>query len=210
MKRSALDTGETPAAKRARGSGDGVTPLTCGGRTHGRVTLDVGGTRFVSSYSTLAGSSSYFEALLARWDENADESIFIDADADAVKVLLSYMRLGSLTLPKHDEELCARVLLTAEYLGMDALLAAVKSKAYANMHPDADARNDDDRPAEQAFDEEVGSLQDAIDSQVLPARFFAPVPKPPEKPARTIKSLIPAPPGCALQQHRTCAPMLTR
>ena len=208
MKRSAPDTGETPAAKHARGSDDGVTPLTRGGRPHGRVSLDVGGTRFVSSYSTLAGSSSSFEALLARWDENADEPIFIDADSDAVKVLLSYMRLGALTLPEHDKELCARVLLTAEYLGMDALLASVKAKAYANMH--VGDETDDERPAELAFDEEVGSLQDAINSKVLPARFFAPAPpeppKPPEKPARTVKSIIPAPPGCAPQQNRTCVP----
>ena len=41
---------------------------------------------------------------------------------------------------------------------------------------------------------EVGTLQDAIDSKVLPARFFAPVMKPPEPPELVVKSLIPAPP----------------
>ena len=62
-------------------------------------------------------------ALLERWDGQADEPLFVDGDGDAFQVLLSYMRFGKLTLPQQDEGLCERVLLQAEYLGMDALLA---------------------------------------------------------------------------------------
>jgi hypothetical protein len=191
MKRVAPDDA-SPAPKSARlGETPSTSVAATNARLHGRVVLDVGGTRFVSSKSTLESSSSYFESLLARWDEHADEPLFIDADADAVKYLLSYMRLGSLTLPKQDEELCARVLLHAEYLGMDRLLADVKAKAWANMRAGADTR-----PATVAFDEEVGSLQDAINAQILPARFFGPAPKPPpEPPARTVKTILPTPPG---------------
>jgi len=74
---------------------------------------------------------------------------------------------------------------------MDALLAQVKGRAYVHMHPD-DARLDDARSAAAAFDDEVGSLADAIEKKVLPQHFFAPPPKPP---ARTVKALLPAPAG---------------
>ena len=60
-------------------------------------------TRFVSSRSTLEGASSYFRSLLTRWDGDSDEPLFIDCDADAFQVLLSYMRIGTLMLPQHDE-----------------------------------------------------------------------------------------------------------
>ena len=162
------------------------------------MSLDVGGTRFVSARSTLEKSGHYFSSLLARWDENnaADEPLFIDADADAFQILLSYMRVGKLTLPKNDDGLCARVLLHADMLGMDNLLSEVKGTAYANMHPN---HQDDARPPNVAFDEEVGSLSDAIDSGVLPARYFAPAPAPPEPPEpppeRVIKAIMPAAPG---------------
>ena len=75
-------------------------------------------------------------------------------------------------LPQHDESLCGRALLLGEYLGLEALLEEVKAKAYANMHPDG--AQDDERPAAAAFDEDVGSLADAVASKVLPARYFAP------------------------------------
>ena len=165
-------------------------------RLHGRVLLNVGGQHFESSRSTLEGSSSYFQALLARWDEESSgEPLFIDCDADAFRVLLSHMRIASnLILPDHDDKLCARVLLLAEYLGMEDFLAKVKAKAYNNLHPEAEATAYEDAAA--AFDAEVGSLQEAIDKKVLPARYFAPAPKPPPPPPeRIVKTLIPAPPG---------------
>ena len=87
-------------------------------------------------------------------------------------------------------------MLLGEYLGLEALLEEVKAKAYANMHPDG--AQDDERPAAAAFDEEVGSLADAVASKVLPARYFAPAePTPPPPPERVVKALMPAPSGCA-------------
>ena len=190
-KRSAHTSSTTPAASKPRvDAGEGVTPATAA-RPHGRVVLNVGGQRFESSRSTLEGSSSYFQSLLARWDEETDDALFIDCDADAFGVLLSHMRIASnLILPDDDHKLCARVLLLAEYLGMQGLLAKVKARAYKNMHPGAEEAGGTDPVA--AFDSEVGTLQEAIDSKVLPARFFAPVSEPPE---RVVKTLIPAPPG---------------
>ena len=194
-KRSAGTSGATPVASKQPRVEDGASPPTAT-RPHGRVVLDVGGQHFVSSRSTLEGSSSYFQALLARWDEESNgEPLFIDCDADAFGVLLSHMRIASnLILPDDNEKLCARVLLLAEYLGMDDFLAKVKAKAYNNMHPEAESTAYEDAAA--AFDAEVGSLQEAIDNKVLPARYFAPAPKPPAPPPeRIVKSLIPAPVG---------------
>ena len=191
MPKRGAASGSTPAPKQPRV--DGPSPATApAARPHGRVVLDVGGTRFVSSRSTLERASTYFRALLTRWDDDGDEPLFIDCDADAFQILLSYMRLGALTLPQHDEALCIRVLLHAEYLGLESLLEEVKVKAHANMHPDG--TEGDEHPA-AAFDAEVGSLADAVASKVLPARYFAAAPKPPEPPERVVKALMPAPPG---------------
>jgi hypothetical protein len=190
MSKRTLDAlGATPVPKQPR-VGDS-TPSTTSARPHGRVVLDVGGTRFVSSKSTLERTSSYFRALLSRWDESGDEPLFIDADADAFREILSYMRSGTLMLPHDDERLCARVLCQAEYLGMDGLLDEVKAQAYANLHPGT--HEDEARPLARAFDEEIGSLTAAIRSKVLPDKYLHPAP--PDPPARTIKALLPAAPG---------------
>ena len=141
---------------------------------------------------TLERASSYFRSLLTRWDDDSDEPLFVDCDANAFDILLSYMRIGVLTLPQNDEALCIRVLMHAEYLGLESLLEEVKIKAYENMHPDSE-----DHPASvAAFDEEVGSLADAVAMKVLPARYFAPEETPPPPPPeRVVKALMPATPG---------------
>ena len=68
-------------------------------RSHGRVRLNVGGTLFETSTSTLTGASNYFAAMLSWWEgtteEDDDEGIFLDRDPDAFKVLLSCMRYGT-------------------------------------------------------------------------------------------------------------------
>ena len=171
----------TPASKRA------ATPSTASA-SRGRVVLDVGGTRFVSSRSTLESSSTYFRSLLVRWADEVteDDPIFIDADADAFQVLLSYMRSSTLLLPSKDYELCSRAILLAEFLGLEALLRTVKARAHANMHSGTDK---DAAAAAAAFDEEAGGLQAAIDSGALPKRYFEQVEPPPER--RVVKALQP-------------------
>jgi hypothetical protein len=183
--------GETPDPKRAH---EGATPATAGAAaTRGRLVLDVGGSRFVSCRSTLEANSTYFRSLLSRWaDENSvDDPIFIDADADAFQILLSYMRNSTILLPSADHGLCSRVLLCAEFLGLEQFLVSVKARAHANSHPEADAAE----ASAAAFDEEFGTLQQAIEAGVLPARYFAAVPPappaPPTPPERTIKALYP-------------------
>ena len=98
-KRAAASSSGTPAPKQPRV--DGPSPATApAARPHGRVVLNVGGTRFESSRSTLERASSYFRSLLTRWDDASDEPLFIDCDANAFEILLSYMRIGVLTLPQ--------------------------------------------------------------------------------------------------------------
>ena len=109
-----------------------------------------------------------------------DDPIFLDCDADAFGVLLSHMRVPScVLLPPGDVGLATRVLLLAEYLGLDGFLTAIKARAYSHMHSCSTAT---DAAAATAFDEEAGGLQQAIDKRLLPARFFAPEPPPPPPP----------------------------
>ena len=87
------------------------------------------------------------------------------------------MRSGDIDLPEANPALCRRILLEAEYLGIDALLVAVKAQAHCNLHPSLD-RDEHYLDAERAaeFDQEHGGLNDALRKGVLPARYFGPVP----------------------------------
>jgi hypothetical protein len=99
------------------------------GRSGDIVLLNVGGTPFTSSVSTLSSSSSYFERRLStEWRdkaENAVEPLFIDQDPELFSVLLSYMRLGSIDADK----LTTPVLLLAVFFGMEKLIQAVRVEA---------------------------------------------------------------------------------
>ena len=173
-------------------------------RSHGRVRLNVGGTLFETSTSTLTGASNYFAAMLSRWEgtteEDDDEGIFLDRDPDAFKVLLSCMRYGTATLPEADPDLCARAMLEAEFLGMERLILQVKAVAWRNLHPD-DARLLPERHQPDAdptpvtdvqcagwFDEEFACMEAAIRSRVPPGRFFSPA----SKGLQRVKQIIPA------------------
>lgn len=96
-----------------------------------RVVLNVGGTRFATSVTTLASSSDYFERLFSKdWsgtsDHNdGDNEFFVDQDPGPFAVLLSYMRLGHIKAV----ELTPVVLLQAQFFGMEKLLAAVRAEA---------------------------------------------------------------------------------
>jgi len=90
----------------------------------GRIVLNVGGTLFSTSKVTLATSSSYFESQFSNeWESsNPDDEFFLDQDPSTFPVLLSYMRLGSVSAA----DLTSPVLLQAQFLGMGALLRAVR------------------------------------------------------------------------------------
>ena len=79
----------------------------------GRVTLNVGGSLVTTAVSTLEAHSAYFRSLFSRWclETARDQTVFLDCDYDAFRVLISYMRSGVVLLPREDVDLCSRVLL---------------------------------------------------------------------------------------------------
>ena len=103
---------EEPPAKRQKRSLLGASD---------RITVDVGGTKFITSVSTLISNSVYFESLLSdNWEEsnNGDDEVFIDQDPEPFRVLLAYMREGFIKIGDINE----RVLAQAEFLGVERLL----------------------------------------------------------------------------------------
>mmetsp|Transcript_13541 Transcript_13541/g.29406 ORF Transcript_13541/g.29406 Transcript_13541/m.29406 type:complete len:376 (+) Transcript_13541:9-1136(+) len=113
-------TGEGPDIKKQKTASGGSATSSSG-----RVVLNVGGTLFTTSKTTLAGSSAYFDSLFSdEWagGGDGDDGIFIDQDPEAFRVLLSYMRLGKVVA----SELTPPVLLQAQFLGMERLLQSVR------------------------------------------------------------------------------------
>ena len=142
---------QPPAAKRQRrslGASD-------------RVVLDVGGTKFITSASTLTSNSAYFASLLSdNWIESnkGEDEIFIDQDPVPFKVLLAYMRRGNVKVGDINTD----VLSLAEFLGMERLLLAVKVRWYCNIGKGPVVATDEEIAV--AFDQEHGGIMKAISS----------------------------------------------
>jgi len=163
------------------------------------VKLNVGGTTFTTSAGTLTGSSSYFQHLYSeRWSQGEADECFLDRDPAPFALLLSYMRTGDLDLPENDHSLSRRVIMEAEFLGVDSLLSVVKARVHRNLHTDWMGC---DTEAATAFDEEHGGLREATAAGVIPARFFATATAPPAPPRKVVQ-LLPAPPGMKVRVKR--------
>src|SRR5210317_1518336 len=71
------------------------------------LSIDVGGTLFRVSRTTLTNSSAYFESMLsARWTNDESDKkdvLFVDQDPSAFEALLTYMRSGIVHLPRQDD-----------------------------------------------------------------------------------------------------------
>jgi hypothetical protein len=141
-----------------------------------RISLDVGGTIFKTTQNTLAGHSHYFRRMFqsgTSWAETeGDGVLFLDRDPEAFRNLLTYMRNGSVQsmLPRDDPTLCTRILLEAEFFGIDPLLHEVKAMAHRHMG----GEEEDMVSAAAAFDAEHGTVDDVVRAGILPSRFFAP------------------------------------
>ena len=164
--------GQPPTAKRQRrslGASD-------------RVVLDVGGTKFITSASTLTSNSAYFASLLSdNWikSNNGDE-IFIDQDPAPFKVLLAYMRRGVVMV----DDINIDVLLLADFLGIERLLLAVKVRWYCNIGKGPVVTTDDEIAV--AFDQQHGGIMKAITSGLFP-HFLKPNDVDAEKEFATIR-----------------------
>ncbi|KAL7529448.1 hypothetical protein ACHAXR_002970, partial [Thalassiosira sp. AJA248-18] len=101
------------------------------GTASDRITLDVGGTKFVTSVLTLTTNSTFASLLSGNWSHSQKEGgeIFLDQDPVAFRELLAYMRRGTIKIDKVDTD----VLTLAEFLGVETLLLAVKVRWYCNI-----------------------------------------------------------------------------
>jgi len=133
-----------------------------------RVQIDVGGTVFITSKTTLTLSSSYFASKFkAEWgdgdeDDDGDEPLFVDQDPVPFAILLGFMREGFVK----KSQLTEKVLAQAEFFGIDLLLMAAMSTAFRALHP-AERHLSDDEACVQ-FGEEYGGVLDAIRQGILP------------------------------------------
>jgi hypothetical protein len=125
------------------------------------VEINVGGRNFAAAISTLRANSSYFDALFSREWYSEEETVFVDQDPDVFAILQSFIRLRSIDSTKVTED----VLLQAEFLGMDRLLAAVKCVAYCNMNPNFTGS---DEEAVTGFDLKYQGITEAFSLGVLP------------------------------------------
>ena len=94
-----------------------------------KITLDIGGTRFFTSPATLTAHSSFFRnALSGRFaDTNVpDSGYFVDRSPEVFPLLLDYMRSGKLVCDKSDRELTQKLILEADFYGLDELAAQIK------------------------------------------------------------------------------------
>ena len=135
----------------------------------GAVTLNIGGTIFKSSASTLSSSSEYFSRLFSGMWTTGDE-LFLDRDAAPFEILLTFMRSGLIELCENDTSLWRRTVREADFFGMDGFLTAVKARTHRNGLSPSWAGTDAEAAA--AFDAEHGSVEAALEEGVLPQRFF--------------------------------------
>ena len=170
---------------------------TAGKRSRDWVELHVGGTaRFSTTVTTLSASSHYFSAKFSGdWSQESDSVLYLDRDAAPFEVLLSCMRSRTVALLPTDECMFKRVLLEAEFFGVDFVLNHVKAKAAQNIHlrqyskvehnplvervkfgtgGDSNKIGSDADVALRYFNQKWPALEDAFKAGVLPARYFAP------------------------------------
>ena len=188
---------------RAAGGGDTASADAPNHEAPDRVTLHVGSETFVTCRATLEPASSYFaRRFSAEWSSGVpSEGCFLDRDADSFRVLLSFMRCGHVSVLPRDPALFSRVLLDAEYFGIDSLIEQVKVKVQRHLHSKYvhtrfgqvalsgdELASVEARWTAAAFDEEHGGLREALDTTWLVDRFFAT--KPPT--CSKIVQLLPA------------------
>lgn len=178
--------------RRAAGNGADTSADNVNSSVSGRVKVQVGGETFITTRATLEPASAYFARLFAtEWSSGApDEELFLDRDPDVFRVLLSFMRSGkACVLPQGDQALFSRVLLDAEFLGIDSLIEQVKVRVQKHLNPlrritrtavyglSKDESDEvESKWTAEAFDKEHGGLHEALETTWFMERFFNPEP----------------------------------
>mmetsp|Transcript_23592 Transcript_23592/g.35081 ORF Transcript_23592/g.35081 Transcript_23592/m.35081 type:complete len:308 (-) Transcript_23592:40-963(-) len=107
-----------------------------------------------------------------------EEIVFIDKDPESFQYILNYMREGYIDLPKDNLALTKRIILQAQYFGLDDILQSIKVRSVKNFPQafgvksslsfDESEMND----IVSRFDDKYGSLTDAFDDGCLPSSYF--------------------------------------
>jgi hypothetical protein len=102
------------------------------------VTLDVGGRLFKTSCATLVTSDGFFSRMLAEstWRERAGspQPIFIDRDADAFPIVLSYLRSQRLCVDDSvDDSLLKKALVEADYYMLTGIILDTTIDLYNSL-----------------------------------------------------------------------------
>lgn len=105
--------------------------------TSGKVTLNVGGRKFITFASTLEESGFLSALVSGRWDHNqqADGSFFIDANPDLFQHILEYLRRKFMPLcwdheKGRDLAMYKALLQEAEYYGIPSLSRWLREGRY--------------------------------------------------------------------------------
>jgi hypothetical protein len=106
------------------GNNDSVQSCDVAKRPEGAFIVNVGGTRFSTTKTTLCSHSDFFAAALQSgvFREGCDDSseFWVDRSSEAFPIILDFMRCGVLLC--NDRSLLAKVILDADFYGMRKLL----------------------------------------------------------------------------------------
>ncbi|PIC49199.1 hypothetical protein B9Z55_007881 [Caenorhabditis nigoni] len=110
------------------------------------VKLNVGGTIFETSKSTLTKFDGYFKSMLENWvpkTKDDSDAIFVDRDPTHFRLILNFMRDGHVDLQKYSEDV-KEIQKEAEYYLLDGLkeLCAQKSSESQRMPLIVESDND--------------------------------------------------------------------
>ena len=107
------------------------------------ISLNVGGTIFTTSKSTLA---SHPDSMLAKMcdtelphQRDCEGNIFNDRNHKAFEVILEFLRTGSLFA---EESLLPQLQVEADYFGLEELLKIIRERRYALLPPYAELHRD--------------------------------------------------------------------
>src|SRR5437588_13073115 len=101
-----------------------------------RLTINIGGTIFITSIDTLknnprAGNDNYFIKLLSKsWKDTLDDRLgnecFIDRDPKSFKIILNYLRGYDLDLEKLSDIQRNMIYLDSIFYGFDSIIQLFK------------------------------------------------------------------------------------
>lgn len=173
---------------------DGCLPYHYLEQYKDQVSLQVGDMKFMLDKSKLRTKSQLLAGMIDADSifESSRKTYFVDQDPEAFKHLLHFIRYSQVSLPNDNPCLFGRVLHCAEFLKMNDFVLLVKARTVSNLERhEAPMGLDDfmdgssnfhlasqvevsdiDRRNAEFFDRRFHSINEAINLNRLPDRFF--------------------------------------